>query len=164
MKKISKAFMIFAVVWMLFVQAQFLRAAEKKTVPKEPVPSQILNAKKVFIANAGADEIVPGQATFTGGPDRCYNEFYYAMKNAGHYQIVDSPGEADLVLEVGVDAAASDPLFRLTIRDPRTNVILWGFKVRIEFGAGQANSDRNFDQAINRLVFELQALVTRASS
>jgi hypothetical protein len=47
-----------------------------------PVPPQLLNAKKVFISNAGADSgLFPHP--FTGDPDRAYNEFYAGVVSLG---------------------------------------------------------------------------------
>lgn len=45
-----------------------------------PVPPQLLNAKTVFISNAGADSgLFP--YPFTGDPDRAYNEFYAGVES-----------------------------------------------------------------------------------
>ncbi len=102
-----------------------------------PVPAQMLNAKTVFISNAGADSgLFPHP--FSGDPDRAYNEFYANMVSWGRYQIVSSPGEADLVFELQLMApngpsnadkqkGASDPLpmFRLVMYDRPTHYVLW---------------------------------------
>jgi hypothetical protein len=113
-----------------------------------------------------------GDPHFSGGPDRAYNEFYAGVKDLGRLEIVGSPAEADLLLEIraevltvslGGKAGSSDtPVFHLQIRDPKTNVLLWGFHVHSEFSMGQGASDRNFDQAIDRLVDDLRALITPA--
>ena len=150
---------IFAVACVLFAQVSLLNASDKKSVPNAPIPPQILAAKRIFVANAGEDETVPEQRTFSGGPDRAYNQFYDAIKNWDRYQIVSSPSEADLIFELEVDVNFETPIFRLTIRDPKMNAVLWRFKVRAEFGAGQGASDKNFDQAIYRLVSHLHVLV-----
>jgi hypothetical protein len=146
--------------------------AQTTLPPAGPVPAQILAAKKVFIANAGGDEMAEGDPIFSGGPDRAYNQFYAAMKTWGRFEIVASPADADLLLEIrqevqtvdlGGKAGSSEiPLFGLIIRDPRTNTQLWGFHVHSKFGVGQGNSDRNFDQAMDRLVSDLRAVVARA--
>ncbi len=148
--------------------------AQSKPAPSAPVPAQILSAKKVFIANAGGDEMAPEDPIFSGGPERAYNEFYAAVKNWGRFEIVGSPAEADLLLAIRQDVSAVIPSgkgsssyvpqFRLKIRDPKTNALLWGFNVHSEFGMGQGNSDRNFDQAIDRLVIDLRGLVMQPQS
>jgi len=157
---------ILAVLQISFSMAQ----SKPAPVPSAPIPPQILAAKKVFIANAGGDEMANYDPRFSGSPDRAYNEFYAAVKSWGRSEIVGSPAEADLLLEVrqsvsggaggGSGTSALIPQFRLKIRDARTNALLWGFSIHFAFGLGQAESDRNFDQAVNRLVTELRTLVT----
>lgn len=157
----------------LTLQLATSMAQSKPTeAPKAPVPAQILSAKKVFIANAGGDQLTEDDPIFTGGPDRAYNEFYAAIKSWGRFNMVGSPAEADLLLEIrqevligslgGKAGGFATPMFHLEIRDPKTNALLWAFHIHFQFGAGQANSDRNFDQLVNRLVMNLRALVTPA--
>jgi hypothetical protein len=142
------------------LQLPLLMAQSKPTVaPDAPVPGQILSAKKIFIANAGGDE--QSAQLFSGEPDRAYNQLYAALKAWGRFQIVGSPSEADLLLEIRQNASPV-PQFRLKLRDPGTNALLWGFNLYIDLGMGRANSDRNFDQAVDRLVNDLRALVARA--
>lgn len=153
------------------LQLPLLMAQNKPTVaPDAPVPPQILVAKKVFIANAGGDQMTPDDPSFSGGPDRAYNQFYAAIKSWGRFSIVGSPADADLLLEIrqevqtgslgGKAGAFATPLFRLDIRDPKTNALLWGFHIHFEFGLGQGNSDRAFDQIVDRLIIQLRTLVT----
>ena len=153
------------------LQLPLSMAQSKPTVaPAAPIPSQILAAKKVFIANASGDEMTPDDPVFSGGPDRAYDQFYAAIKSWGRFNIVGSPADADLLLEIrqevqtfslgGKSGGSATPLFQLDIRDPKTNALLWGFHIHSEFGLGQGNSDRNFDQAVDRLVNKLRILVT----
>lgn len=146
------------------------RAQSKPTVaPVAPIPPQILAAKKAFIANAGGDEMTGDDQRFSGGPDRAYNEFYAAMKSWGRFEIVNSPADADLLLEIrqyvsavtptGRGSSSFIPQFQLSIRDPKTNTMLWGFNVHGRFGIGQADSDRNFNSAVGRLATDLRILV-----
>jgi len=138
--------------------------------PTAPIPPQILAAKKVFIANAGGDEMTGDDRHFSGGPDRAYNEFHAAMKSWGRFEIVNSPADADLLLEIrqyvsavtptGAGASSFIPQFQLNIRDPKTNAMLWGFNVHSRFGMGQADSDRNFSSGVGRLATDLRLLVS----
>ena len=77
-------------------------AQQSKGVPPAPVLLQIVAAQKVFISNAGGEsfESVIDETVFNGGPDRPYNQFYASMKNWGRYQLVSSPTNADLVVEI----------------------------------------------------------------
>ncbi len=150
-----------------------LNAQQKsKDVPAAPVPVQITEAKKVFIANAG-QENNPQASLYSGGLDRTYNQFYSALKNWGHYELVPSPADCDLVLEVRfTDAlvgrkvfngtsygAKDDPQFRLVIMDPKTKIALWAFTEHVESARSQANRDKNFDQAMARIVDDVKNLV-----
>ena len=131
-----------------------------------PVPLQLLNAKTVFISNAGADSgLFPHP--FTGDPDRAYNEFYAGVVSWGRYQIVPTPGEADLVLELRLMApngpsnadkskGASDPLpmLRLVIYDRPTHYVLWALTESIDPASRQKTHDHNFDEAVANLVLD----------
>lgn len=142
---------------------------QMKGVPAAPVPAQILAAKRVFIANAGGDQMSEDEPIFSGGPDRAYNQFYAAMKSWGRFEIVGSPADADLLIEVkeevltvvlrGGAGGSATPMFGLRIRDAKTLALLWGFQVHSKFGLGQGSSDKNFDQAVDRLVTDMRMLV-----
>lgn len=145
-------------------------AQSKPTVaPTAPIPPQVLAAKKVFISNAGGDEMTGDDQRFSGGPDRAYNEFYAAMKSWGRFELVNSPADADLLLEIrqyvstvtptGRGSSSFVPQFQLNIRDPKTNAMLWGFNVHSRFGIGQADSDRNFNSGVGRLATDLRILM-----
>jgi hypothetical protein len=136
--------------------------------PAAPLPSQILTAKKVFIANAGGGF---DRKIWNGDPCRAYNQFYAAIKSWGHYEIVGSPAEADLVLQIGLSSSpriGSDaivPWFqaRLEILDPKSNVLLWASDEFIPENPGfgmllKKNRDKEFDDALDRIVGDLKAL------
>lgn len=166
MTSISKALALWILV--VFVSSA-ATAAVKTSSTSAPVPAQIVAAKRIFIANAGGDQMAENDPIFSGGPDRAYNQFYAGLKNWGRFEIVGSPSEADLLLEIrqevqtvslgGKAGSSYTPLFHLLVRDPKSNALLWGFHIHSQFGLGQANSDRIFDQAIAQLVGDLQALV-----
>jgi len=131
-----------------------------------PVPPLLLSAKKIFISNAGADSgLFPHP--FTGDPDRAYNEFYLNIESWGHYQVVASPAQADLVFELQLTApngpanankqnGASDPLpmFRLVIYDRPTHYVLWALTESIEPASLQKTHDHNFDEALSTLLLD----------
>ncbi len=155
------------------VAAQSAKAA---AAGPAPVPARILAAKKVFIANAGGDERSTTDPLYNGGPDRTYDGFYAALKSWGHYELVNDPGDADLVMEIQfqierpvlkgntLTSSDYDPEFRLTIRDPKTNVLLWGFIEHAQWALLQGNRDRNFDAALGKIVGDVQALGADASA
>ncbi len=80
-------------------------AQRSKGPAPAPIPPQIGTAKKIFISNAGGEsfEMILQQAVFDGGPDRPYNQFYAAMKDWDRYELVSTPANADLAVEVSWD-------------------------------------------------------------
>jgi len=63
-----------------------------------PVPPQIARAKRVFISNGGQE--TGRLEDFSGRQDRCYNQFYSALKSWGRYALAGGPSDADLVMEI----------------------------------------------------------------
>ena len=65
-------------------------------------------------------------------PEAAYNHFYSAMRGWGRYELVSTPGEADLVLELRFTApmymngalAVFEPQFGLNILDAKTHFLL----------------------------------------
>jgi hypothetical protein len=168
-----------AIFFIALLQLAVIAAAQTRQVMAAPIPTQILTAKKIFIANAGGDDRWNEGQLFGGGADRSYNQFYTSMKSAGRYELVGSPAEADLIFEIqflfptGEPAAnrgetlatvAFDPQFRLVIRDPKTNVLLWGFTEHVQWAILQSNRDKNFDQAAARIVSDVQSLALRSAA
>ena len=155
---------VLSVFVFLSTQAVF---ASQPTSPA-PVPTQILTAKKVFISNAGEDRFSDIEPPFDGGPDRTYNQFYAAMKNLARYELVGTPAEADLLFEirfttpVGNNYDLLDPQFRLVIRDPKTNAILWGITEHARWAGLQSNRNKNFDKAMAKLIGDVQVLTQPA--
>ena len=152
-------------------------APKSKVVPRAPVPPLILAAKKVFIANGGGDESPFDWPQYTGGPDRLYNEFYAALKSWGRYDLVDSPGEADLVFEIrltSLQPMRSEPLkeqnpeydsqFHLAIRDVKTHETLWGLTEHAQTAILQGNRDKNFEQALGGILSELRRIAGPAQA
>jgi hypothetical protein len=156
----------------LLLRVSFLAAEQSKPVPPASVPPQILAAKKVFVANAGGEQ--PSEdSSFSGGSDRAYNQFYAAMKTWGRYELVSAPADADLWFEIRFSAppasrpvsqgntlgtAEFDPRFRVVIRDPKTNAILWAFTEHADWAVLKGNRDRNFDLGMARIVTDVQRL------
>jgi hypothetical protein len=139
-----------------------------------PVPRQILTARRVFISNAGS-ESYGSQSYFRltrydGGPDRFYNQFYSAIKEAGRYELADSPADADIVFEARftspiVDKQTQydlvyDPQLNVTVLDPKTRVAFWSLTEHIQPARDRERDNRNFDQAVARLVERTRMLAS----
>jgi hypothetical protein len=149
-----------------FLSGTFASGQGPVTPDAAPVPVLLVNAKKVFISNAGADSgLFPHP--FSGDPDRAYNQFYADVSSWGRYQLVASPGEADLVFELQLSApngpsnadkskGASDPLpmFRLVIYDRPSHYVLWALTESIAPAEKQKTHDHNFDEALAALVLD----------
>jgi hypothetical protein len=141
--------------------------------PSAPIPAELLSARKIFISNAGADSgLFPHP--FSGDPNRGYNELFAGLHALAQFELVSSPAQADLVLELRLVApygpsspnkqnGAADPLpmFRLVAYDRPSHYVLWTFTSTVEVALKQQTHDRNFDEAISNLVADFQAL-TRA--
>ena len=141
-----------------------------------PVPPAIFSAKKIFVSNAGADSgLFPHP--FSGSQDRVYNQFYAAMQQWGHYQLVIDPNEADLIFEVRLSGpsgpqnpdkakGASDPvpIFRLAILDRKSHYTLWAVTESVSIAWLQKSHDRNFDDALALLVADVRNLSATAKA
>jgi hypothetical protein len=95
-------------LWLVPIAAMAVLSApvlgQQQPTDAAPVPAQIMAAKKVFVSNAGEERNPAGDLDFSGGPDRAYNQFYAAIKNWGQYEVVATPADADLVLEIRLAA------------------------------------------------------------
>jgi hypothetical protein len=172
--KISAAAIVIVSTWIAAAQQP------KQAVPPAPVPAQITAARKVFIAYAGqeSNSTLPD---YNGGPDRTYNQFYAIVKGWGRYQIVSSPADADMVLQIafinpiaevkvygpGGDfstqgSSVNDPQFRLLILDPKSNVLLWALSRHIHGAKTFADRENNFDEALDDIVNDLKRLARPA--
>jgi hypothetical protein len=152
-----------------------LLSAQKSKEPAPapaPVPSQIAAARKVFISNAGGEsfETVIDQTVFNGGPDRPYNQFYAAMKDWGRCELVSSPADADLILEISwtlSDTGLRLPVLgqlRLAVIDPKMHATLWNFTEYVRGALLLGNRDKNFDQAMTTIVNRLKILMVPTSA
>jgi hypothetical protein len=149
------------------VQALSAQQSKAQGPAPAPVPAQISAAQKVFISNAGGEslETVIDETVFNGGPDRPYNQFYDAMKTWGRCELVSSPADADLVLEISwalTDTGLRLPVLgqlRLVVIDPKTHVTLWNITEYVRGAVLLSNRDKNFDQAMTTVVGRMKSLM-----
>jgi len=150
----------------------------KDVVSPAPVPSSIAAARKVFVSNAPGSNLPES----FGGPDRAYNEFYAAMKGWGRYELVATPSDADLILEISFTSSLSGvggtstsgcissnyTELRLVIFDARMRIPLWWFSEevnpKISFGHPKMAVDSAFSRANATLVDDLKKLVSEPAS
>ena len=140
--------------------------AQTAEAPAAPLPTQIFTAKRVFISNAGV------------GTDRNYNEFYAAIKSWDRYELVAAPADADVVLEIGFSTqitgvsgskesgcdSSNASQFKLVLLDAKTRIVLWTFTETVHPFARQKTGEKNFDDAINKLVDDLKALTAQPAA
>lgn len=140
-----------------------LIAQQPAEVPSAPVPSQILNAKKVFVANAEGDND-PRIAKYVGGPDGVYNQFYADVKNSGRFEVVAAPADADVVLQVTLTVFAvvpGYPRFRLAILDPKSNVLLWTISEPVDNAILAKTARKNIGLSLGKLTLDLTTLIPK---
>ncbi|MGB9028873.1 MAG: hypothetical protein WCC27_02035 [Acidobacteriaceae bacterium] len=82
-----------------------LLRAQQPVPPPGPVPAPIQSAQKIFIANAGMDAFSLQAFRELGlNGTSAYDSLYTTIKSWPNYQLVSSPADADLVLEIRVTA------------------------------------------------------------
>ena len=151
----------------LFGFLPLLSGQKSKESPAAPVPAQITDARRVFIANDGglSFEYIIDQKIFNGGADRPYNQFYAAMKDWNQREIVSSPADADLVLQVSwvlSDTGLKLPVLgelQVLVIDPKTHVTLWNVTEYVRGAILLGNRDKNFDHAMTMVMSRLKALM-----
>jgi|SRR5664279_65852 len=151
--RIGIFFTIFAIVLLTVPSAGAQAASDPAPAP---IPIQILTGKKAFISNGESTAV-------TGVPNLTYNEFYALMKGWGKYELVPTPADADLVLEIRFIAdggSPAQPQFRFAILDSKTHVVLWAFTERVEGANREATARKNYDQAMANLVDDVKKLTT----
>jgi hypothetical protein len=137
-----------------------LQAQQLEEPAAAPVPSQIVNAKKVFIANAAGDHD-PRVSKYFGGPDGIYNQFYADVKSGGRFEPVSAPADADLVVQVTLGTfplLAGYAGFRLSIFDPKTNILLWTASEPVDPAFLAKTARKNIAESLQRLANDLQFL------
>jgi hypothetical protein len=133
-----------------------------------PVPALLLNARKVFISNGGADAgLFPHP--FTGTQDRAYAFVYHALSAGKRFQVVASPADADIVLQIQLLAPLGplgdnkqkgttdpEPTFKLTVFDRPTHYIVWTLTQTVDQALRQETHDANFDAALTSILSQLE--------
>ena len=145
-----------------------LAHAQQSAAPAAPIPTQITQARTIFLSNAGGDPLF---TYYDGAPDRAYNDLYAAVKNWGHFQIVGTPAAADLILEVRSLANESsvgvppnsitsyNPEIRLQLLDPASHTVLWTLNSYIKISVARKNTrNRRFDEAAAAVFDQLRQL------
>src|ERR1700746_982188 len=147
--------------------AAFARGAGAQSTPaavsRRSSAGKIASDKRVFVSNMGTHVILPSDKNQL--EDRPYNEFYAALKAWGRYQLVDTPGDADLVFEIGfIVPPGAEPQLSLRIVDAKTHFRLWTIFDPVRVTIRTAKWDTNFADGITSLVNDLKKLSVRAEA
>ncbi|HTW50180.1 MAG TPA: hypothetical protein VMD92_19645 [Acidobacteriaceae bacterium] len=152
-----------ALAW-LMATTPALPAQETSSTPvpgPAPIPAQIAAAHAIFVSNGGGSNYF---FIFSGGPDRAYNSFYRELQQSNRYTLVGSPAQADLIFEIraiapavaGIhDTVSYNPQLILSIRDARTQAVLWTTSANVRAIGTQKRRDRQFDASVGVLMDRL---------
>lgn len=144
-------------------------ASKKKVVPQALIPDFIVNAQKVFVTNGGGNPLA-------------FDEFYSQLKIWGRYQLVGSPSEAQVILEVkyfvvdeGTRISTStntytgktqvysremiDPQLQLKIYDAKTKDLLWSVTDHKRLARLERNREKESVNSADRLAAGLKERV-----
>ncbi len=161
------------VVICLFFCVFSMSARHRKDIPPAPLPAIIVNAKKIFLTNGG-------------GSDLAYDTFYSEMRKWGKYQIVGSPDEADLIVELSYSvehdgtrvwsatntytkttqvfsAQIVDQKLILTIYDAKSKAVLWSTIDHLKLARREKNREKETINSAERLVDKLKTRVNLPS-
>ncbi len=148
----------------------FASASKKKVVPVAPLPSAISDAKKAFVTNAG-------------GSPLAFDEFYAQVKQWGKYELVGSPSESDIILELryfvedkGTHVWSStntytgqtqvyskqvtDPQLTLNVYSAKTKDLLWSVTDHRQLARLEKNREKETINSADRLVQGLRDRIT----
>ena len=155
-------------VLILFATSAIFQMPGRGQDAQAPVPAQIASAKTVFVSNAGEkNDYQARRSNWFSEPNQTYNHFYSAMKSWGRYELVSSPGDADLILEIQLayDEGPSGPLAYLVLRvvDLKTRVTLWRLSAPVEVAVRNQTRQKNFDTAMSSLVDDFKKLASSAT-
>jgi hypothetical protein len=150
MAKLVCIILVYQLLAISSVRAQQIFAA--------PVPTEIVAAKKVFVSNGGTDTFGPSER-YSGEKDRAYNQFYGAFDKSSRFQLVSTPSEADLVLEVSTQIEVkAQARLRLTVYETKSHYVLWKMDSWIALASRQTTADHNFDLAVTKLASDFEKL------
>ena len=172
MTRIDRLSILWIIVLLTLASLSSWGAGAQSKADAAPVPPLIVSARSVFVSNAGSGCNPFGRVGFSGGPNWAYNQFFAAMKGWGKYQLAAAPADADLVFEISFTCPVAfygttpgdDPQLKLVILDVKTRIMLWEITEHIEGAWRKSNLDKNFDEAMRRLVGDLKELAAGVSS
>ena len=124
------------------------------------MPPLIRSAKKVFIANTGADAPSWIFFRYTEMPNEPYQSLYAAMSAWGHFTLVDDPLQADLVAEIHFHADGQYASLGLSLLDAKTHFTVWTLMQPVDSAFRKATWRKNYLAGINGLIEQLKQITS----
>ena len=118
-----------------------------QTAVPAPLPAQLAAAKTVFISNA-----LDAEGHFS---QTVYDQVYAAVQALNRFTIVNSPQQADLVLQFGESV---NGVRTLHITDPKTNVLLWSVSEIVQPGIRTSTQEKYVQTTVNNLANDLETI------
>lgn len=155
----------------------------QNAAPRGPVPAPIVSAHKLFIANAGMDafSLQAFEELGLNGTD-AYDSLYAAAGKLDGYQVVASPADADLVLEIRFTAPMTNVgdhqtwgfqrilanttwqfQTQVNILDAKTHFLLWSITEPVRPANLKGTWRKNIGDANATLAGDLKALLGSAT-
>lgn len=147
-----------AVTAMLFAGAS-LRA--QTAPPTAPLPALLSSTHTIFIGNAGDQD--------NADCLRAYNGFYAGVDAMHRFNLVDSPAQADLIVELHyeislagskVSGQDSSRQVRAVLIDASSHAVLWSLTEQSNYAVLQKNRDHNLDAVVAELLKDFGATVS----
>lgn len=139
--------------------AQSAPVPVQTATPAAPLPALLSNTRTVFLANAGDQENADCLAA--------YNAFYTDLQQLGRFTLVDTPAQADMVVELHYEIAIGQGRdsnaprqFRVALIDPKAHILLWSLTERTNYAGLRKNRDKDLKSAIDALVNDFTSLVS----
>ena len=131
-----------------------------------PVPPQVSSAQTVFLSDISEND--DAADLFSGGGARLYQQMSQELKGWGRYELAAKATQAELILDVSFQVhrrcdGARDYRLRLFIRDPRTEILLWGLTRHIGAPILASNQRKSFDAGVAGLVNEIRDLAATST-
>ena len=149
----------------IFALGMILAAcASAQTPTPVPVPSNFATANTTFLASAGAPDL---QAENKAGTAILYSSMYRALVAAGTYKLQRNPFAADLSMSISLEEGSKhvtngqsyySPFIRLSIRDTKTQSLLWNIDEPLKGDFQQKEFPKNVDNCTARILVDLQQL------
>jgi hypothetical protein len=153
--------------------------ASRKNIPEAPLPAAVVHARKAFLLNGQTS----AQYLTKNGNILAFDTLYADVKGWGKYELVDSPTDADIVIELqyrpysegsrsfgvynpsahtvqtrSVDQIGAD--FALVIYEARSKEQLWSVSDACGLARFVKNQQKEVIKSIGRLVDGLKARTT----